>query len=1082
MKSFFVPFPIGLRSLSRVLTRLGTGIGVLLLMSGCQATIEPGTGVAPSLGSTTDELAVFNTLGVNGLSNNGLYVNGLSFNSYVPNGLYVNGLPLNGLPLNGLYVNGLYVNGVGVNGLPVNGLPLNGLYVNGLPLNGLPVNGLPLNGLYVNGLPLNGLYVNGLPVNGLPLNGLSMNGLYVNGLPLNGLYVNGLYPNGLYVNGLPLNGLPLNGLYVNGSNPATAIKIATSAGELVDLTADQEAAFESMIAHLVWCAIPDRQNVSIYGSNGRAVRYPGHHGLAPDWKTSALVDDASGIDDSEELRWCVEHYRAVASDNSLYEGLALNAQQLKDLEVLLKYAISCALPAGDSVAIEFPSGTKTFDGALGLAPGWKTGALDLAGQKAVSACLGARTNALGQTVRISLRSANYASLTVTPLERANFKTHEGAFWGNVFGTNPELHACKVEGGGPAGRLCTDGSCGFTPDPLPSCDAPALGGCDAKDADGNWTHCGPNDESEVLNTFLMTETMRSTSFNHTCQTAGNEVWCWGNGASGKLGDGTTMSRTFAAPVSGLPNPDLAENLPVEVALGPDTSCARLRGGTLWCWGGNLYGQIGDGTTWSRVTPVQVADLGNAVADVSMGFENTCALKMDGTVWCWGSGFVGDGIQHGGLVGHPVQAGALALGHEAVQVSSGWAHTCALKMDQTVWCWGSNQSFQLGLSGTSVEYAPVRLTHPDLDGKVVRLYTGSYHACALLEDQSVWCWGENYDGQCGAPSVYGTTPVEVTAVGHEVVDVATGNYHTCALKEDGSVWCWGWNGRGQLGTGNTQSSVAPVQMQLPGAALEIEAGLMSTYATLEDGSVWATGSNDWGELGVGAVGEQLVPALVTETVGSADAGAGGLDAGTAGLDAGTGGLDAGTGGLDAGTGGLDAGTGGLDAGTGGSDAGSDVDAGAGSADAGGSSCGPPECALLTNPGFEADLTGWAASDGLSASYGTKSCRTGSGCATLSNRSEVSLASTVGVVGQGDYAASIWVKSANKRGSVTAYLEIEERTGRGDLVGITSGTQLSASQGYVELSVSRAVSSPTNVVYIRVVKTSGSSMLIDDAELLR
>ena len=448
---------------------------LVLLATGCIESQEGDgsrvrrTASAPdtTLGVSMSALMVDNGLQMNGAVGNGLYVNGLSFNGLYTNGLYVNGLPLNGLPLNGLYVNGLYVNGIGANGLPVNGLPLNGLYVNGLPVNGLPVNGLPLNGLYVNGLPLNGLYVNGLPLNGLSVNGLNINGLYVNGLyvnglPVNGLYVNGVWPNGLYVNGLPLNGVGLDGLQVNDSKAQTAIKIADANGQLVDLSPDQESAFESMIAHLVWCALPEGDSVLIKSSSRRRNTYPGHHGLAPSWKSGGLVDDATGIDDNEELRWCVEHYRAAVDASSVYQGVALNDRQLKDLEVLFKYAVSCALSDGDSVTVAFPSGNKTFYGALGLAPSWKDGALDERGQKAVSACLGARTNATGSSVRISLRNPNYPALAANQLENMGFKTHEGAFWGNMFGESPAIHACKDDGGGPAGRLCTDGSCHARP--------------------------------------------------------------------------------------------------------------------------------------------------------------------------------------------------------------------------------------------------------------------------------------------------------------------------------------------------------------------------------------------------------------------------------------------------------------------------------------------------------------------------------------------------------------------------------------------------------------------------------------------
>ncbi|MBK8010238.1 MAG: hypothetical protein IPK13_02760 [Deltaproteobacteria bacterium] len=827
----------------------------------------------PDSVSVSSSLTINNALQVNGLSNNGLYVNGLSFNSMVPNGLYVNGLPLNGLPLNGLYVNGLYVNGIGYNGLPLNGLPLNGLYVNGLPLNGLPLNGLPLNGLYVNGLPLNGLFVNGLPVNGLSLNGLPLNGLYVNGLPLNGLYVNGLYPNGLYVNGLPLNGLPLNGLYVNGTNPAKAIKIANTLGQVVSLTADEETAFESMMGHLMWCALPQGDALTIYRSNGQAKSYPGYHNLAPMWKTQALVADPSGIDDSEELRWCVEHYRAVTTDNALYEGLALNAQQQADLETLLKYAVECALDSGDSVSLQFPSGSKTFYGALGLAPAWKTGALDTTGQKAVSACLGARTNALGNTVRISLRSPAYSSLRVSSAERQNFRTHEGAFWGNVFGSSPALHACKAEGGGPSGRLCTDGSCGFTPDPIPSCADSVGEGCDAQDADGNWTSCGSGSETVVLNTFLMTENSLAAGNYHACVIrVDGTVWCWGNGYYGALASGGTTNRPLPTATIGLPAPTTEANMPKELGIGQQGTCVRLRGGELWCAGYSA----GDGSTTQRNTFVPVTDLGNQVARIAVGMGFGCAVKMDGTLWCWGvndSGQLGDGTLTRRY--RPVRSGAAQLGNQVIQVAVGYSHTCALRLDGTVWCTGTNNHGELGRGFYSgYDVVPAQAGAMELGGDVVSVAVGVNFSCALKDDGTLWCWGRNDMGQGGDGTTFThpTTPVQVgpSQLGDQVVSMSVGYYHACALKTDGTVWCWGGNVTdGSVGDGTFDfARPLPGMVPLPGPARETMASGRSSFALLSDGSVWAWGYNYYGQLGSGTTGNKNRPVRMTALITSGD----------------------------------------------------------------------------------------------------------------------------------------------------------------------------------------------------------------------
>ncbi|MCB9655140.1 MAG: hypothetical protein H6729_13535 [Deltaproteobacteria bacterium] len=1100
------------------------------------------------LATTRPALTLNNALEVNGLSSNGLYLNGLSFNAYAPNGLYVNGLPLNGLPLNGLYVNGLSENGIGDNGLPLNGLPLNGLYVNGLPLNGLPLNGLPLNGLYVNGLPLNGLYVNGLPVNGLSLNGLPLNGLYVNGLPLNGLYVNGLYPNGLYVNGLPLNGLPLNGLYVNGSTPETALRIANASGALVDLTAEQEAAFESMMGHLVWCALPESDAIMMYRSNGDPIVYPGFHGLAPAWKNSGLIDDPNGVDDSETLRWCVEHYRPIDSSGDVYPGLALNALQQSDLRKLLKYTVECALNPGDEVAIQLPSELTTFYGALGLAPGWKTGALDEQGQKAISACLAARTNALGATVRISLRGP-YAGLAVTPLERAQFRHHEGAFWGNVFGDAPSLHACKAAGGGPAGRLCTDGSCGFSPDPLPNCNAPALGGCDSTDSDGNYTNCGSEVEDVVLNTFLMTENSMSFGENHTCaRRQDGTVWCWGTNFFGELGDGTNIDRTEAVQVIGLPDPQDPKNDPRQFAGANSYSYVKLADGTIYAWGSNADGRLGDGTETNRSTAVRVDALAGTVASVTAGGAHACAVKMDGTLWCWGKnadGQIGDGTTSlSRLI--PTRAGIVELGDQVAQVEAGFAHTCALKMDGTVWCWGTNSNGELGDGTQTRRLSPVRAGATELGHDVVQISLGWSLSCALKADGTVWCWGNNAQGQLGTGTFGGISSVPVQSgasmlVG-QVTHLRAGRYHVVATKADGSLWCWGKNGSAEC-TSPAGNIATPRSIELPGS---VRLGSGSTSAQLSDGSVWEWGSRPvpgtsqlqydvrWSPIRTMQLvtpGDEICdftesniyePLDCSETNGSGSSSLCGdsicasdetcsscaIDCGA--CDACGDGVCSGAETCDACPADCAAPTFYLDAdGDGFGNPSAVVQACSSPSGyvANGNDCDDASAAnrpsahelldgldndcngwiddginLLSNPNFDTDVAGWTASAGTFEHYLERGSADPS--AMLTTSQVASVTEDVGAVGAGHYVVRVSAATTGRKATLSAYLQIEERTSAGVLVGVTESQlgNTSSKGGWINFFEARDVTEPTNTIRFRVVKTSGSVMLLDDAHLTR
>jgi alpha-tubulin suppressor-like RCC1 family protein len=267
--------------------------------------------------------------------------------------------------------------------------------------------------------------------------------------------------------------------------------------------------------------------------------------------------------------------------------------------------------------------------------------------------------------------------------------------------------------------------------------------------------------------------------------------------------------------------------VEVAAGARHTCARKADGTLWCWGYNSRGEIGNGTTSYQLSPALVTALGDQVVQVSAGGETTCARKADLTLWCWGDNFfgqLGDGTTDS--ASSPVQVAA--LGNGVVEVSAG-LHTCARKADGTMWCWGQNSAGELG-DGTGCppspslpscgRSSPVQVTALDTD--VVEVSTGGYDTCARRTDGHLWCWGANDkdanygsigDGAtCALPMCGKASPTPVTALGTGVVEVAAGQSRTCARKADGTLWCWGNNFYGQLGDGTTVSRSTPQQVPL------------------------------------------------------------------------------------------------------------------------------------------------------------------------------------------------------------------------------------------------------------------------------
>ena len=262
-------------------------------------------------------------------------------------------------------------------------------------------------------------------------------------------------------------------------------------------------------------------------------------------------------------------------------------------------------------------------------------------------------------------------------------------------------------------------------------------------------------------------------------------------------------TTASPTTTTTAPPATPSIIATAAAAGDLhSLAVKPDGTVWAWGYNYYGQVGDGTTTNRSTPVQVAGL-SGVSAVAGGFDHSIALKTDGTVWAWGlnsSGQLGDGTTTNRTT--PVQVTGLS---GVTAIVSGGHHSMALKLDGSVWTWGYNISGQLGDGTSANRSSPVQVT--GLSG-VTAIAGGDFHSIALKIDGTVWTWGYNYYGQLGDGTTTNRyTPVQVTGL-TGVNAIAGGDLHSIALKLDGTVWTWGFNGSGQLGDGTSTSRSTPV----------------------------------------------------------------------------------------------------------------------------------------------------------------------------------------------------------------------------------------------------------------------------------
>jgi alpha-tubulin suppressor-like RCC1 family protein len=340
-----------------------------------------------------------------------------------------------------------------------------------------------------------------------------------------------------------------------------------------------------------------------------------------------------------------------------------------------------------------------------------------------------------------------------------------------------------------------------------------------------------------------------------------VWAWGQNTHGEIGDGTTKDRRAPVEVNGLTDV-------VDVAAGLRHGLAVKSDGSVWGWGENAGGQLGDGTYDDRPTPAQVNDVADITA-VAAGAGHSLALKSDGTVWAWGSnhfGELGDGTTNDSTV--PVQVGGLA---DAIAIAAGRSHSLAVRTDGTVWAWGANYAGQLGDGTTTDSPNPVQVR--DLTG--VSTIAAGTHSLALKSDGTVWAWGYNDRGQLGdGTTTSRTTPVKVSDLAH-AVDVSASEAHSLAVKTDGTVCAWGDNTAGQLGDG-TRSPRGKIPVQVTGLSnvTAVAAGLAHSVALAADGRIWAWGQGfPYGTLGDGTDRNSTSPVHVDGLSGVGAISAGG-----------------------------------------------------------------------------------------------------------------------------------------------------------------------------------------------------------------
>ncbi|MEZ4713867.1 MAG: hypothetical protein R3A44_42175 [Caldilineaceae bacterium] len=327
------------------------------------------------------------------------------------------------------------------------------------------------------------------------------------------------------------------------------------------------------------------------------------------------------------------------------------------------------------------------------------------------------------------------------------------------------------------------------------------------------------------------------------TSAGDVFCWGKNAEGQLGDGTTTDRTTPVMVSNLPNPVMA------LAVGTAHACALTNQDAVYCWGRNAERQLGNNATTNRSMPVLASGLPSGAAELAAGFGHTCVRTAAGTVACWGNNGSGE-LGNGGTTDSGVPVTVLGLSN-ALEIRAGQFFTCVRTATDGAQCWGGNWDGQLGNGDRDDRTSPTTVS--GLGSGVIALGTGTDHGCAARAGGGMTCWGGNWDGQLGnGVTLLHKTAVAVTGITATVAQVAAGAWHNCLMTSRGGVQCWGSNWLGQVGDGSRDDrGTATNVMGMPSGATILAAGDRHTCAVQNGLLCW--GGNEEGQVGIGSATE-------------------------------------------------------------------------------------------------------------------------------------------------------------------------------------------------------------------------------------
>ena len=372
------------------------------------------------------------------------------------------------------------------------------------------------------------------------------------------------------------------------------------------------------------------------------------------------------------------------------------------------------------------------------------------------------------------------------------------------------------------------------------------------------------------------------------TSDGRIYAWGRNTSGELGIGTTLARSnvpIAVKTTGTPmDGKVVKQVEGGGRYEGSHSIALASDGTVYTWGLNQYGQLGNNTTINSRSPVAVQAAGTpmegkTIVQIAAGADHSLALDSDGALYAWGSnayGQLGNGTTTNSSVPVAVKiAGTPLAGKTIVQIAAGANHNMVLTSDGAVYTWGWNYHGQLGnntKTNSNTIVAVQTISTPIAGKKIVKIAAGQGHSLALTDDGMVYAWGRNDTGQLGNNATTDAMlPVAVTVTGtpmnnKTIIEIASGGRHSLAIDSSGKVYAWGHNGSGQLGNNSTVNALTPVAVQAPADKNIIQvsgSGWLgaSSSALTSNGTVYSWGRGFDGQLGDGTNNDSSVPVITT-----------------------------------------------------------------------------------------------------------------------------------------------------------------------------------------------------------------------------